>query len=183
MGDALQRTWGRFERLEAERAAVLEDLATWPAGSVEFRPADGGWTAVEVLDHVVGSGSGTFAGLRAGLERPHRIVPEDERKVEALEQALRSENRFKVPAGGIHPEQSVTLDEVTGRWAEARQQLRAVLESMREEQVELGVFEHPFAGWMTVDEVIDHCSDHLFHHQLQLERLRAAWASRPEREL
>ena len=82
---------------------MLEELATWPPGNVEFRPADDEWTAAEVLDHVARSESGMFADLRAGLETPHRIVPEDPRMVEAVARSLRSDARFKVPAGGVHP--------------------------------------------------------------------------------
>lgn len=178
MTNAKAETWRRFERLEAERAAVLEELASWPPGSVAFRPADGGWTAAEVLDHVARSESGMFAELRAGLQAPHRIVPEDPRRVEALAQSLRSDARFKVPAGGVHPDASVTLDDVQQSWARARKELCALLESLRDEQVGLGVFKHPFAGWMTMDELLDHCSDHLFHHRLQLARLRDSFAQR-----
>jgi hypothetical protein len=55
-----------------------------------------------------------------------------------------------------------------------------MLESMGPEEVQLGVFEHPYAGWMTVEEVLKHFSDHLYHHKFQLERLRASWADGAE---
>jgi hypothetical protein len=55
-----------------------------------------------------------------------------------------------------------------------------MLESMGPEEVQLGLFEHPYAGWMTVEEVLKHFSDHLYHHQFQLERLRASWADGAE---
>jgi hypothetical protein len=80
-----------------------------------------------------------------------------------------------VPAGaGIEPDAEVSFAEVVERWDAARGVLRVMVSGMSEEQARCGVFDHPFAGWMTMGEVLGHMRDHLYHHQFQLARLREA---------
>ena len=169
-----------FEQLEGERIVLFQELGEWPAGRLMFRPAEGAWSAVEVLDHVVGSEAGTIADVRAGLRNPQELSEEERPGIAALERALRSERSFKVPAGGVHPDGQRSLSEVGRRWEEVRSELRSVVEGLTLEEAARGVFCHPFAGWMTVGEVLKHFSDHLYHHQIQLARIRVSWAERME---
>ena len=168
----------RFEELQRERSELVGELGKWPAKRLSFRPAEGAWSAVEVLDHVVRVESLTIGDMREGLRRPHAVGEGERPKIAELERALRSDKKFRVPAGqgAIYPVAQTTWAEVTERWNEARKELRGMLESMGPEEVQLGVFDLPYAGWMTVEEVLKHFSDHLYHHQFQLERLRASWA-------
>ncbi len=169
-----------FEELERERAELMAELGEWPLGRLSFRPEAGAWSAVEVLDHIVLAEAGTTEDMRESLKAPRVLGDEARPMVAALERALRSEERFTVPAGaGIDPDAQTSYAEVVRRWDAARAELRLMIEGLSEEQARCGVFEHPFAGWMTMREVLKHMSDHLYHHQFQLERLRessASWA-------
>jgi uncharacterized damage-inducible protein DinB len=173
-----------FEEIERERLELVRELGEWPVERQNFRPAEGAWSAVELVDHVVRVESLTIGDMREGLRRPRVLGEGDRPKIAELERALRSEKRFRVPAGqgGIYPEAQTTWAEVTERWKESRVELRGVVERMGPDEARWGVFEHPFAGWMTVEEVLKHFSDHLYHHQFQLARLRMSWAERMEQE-
>ena len=166
-----------FESLEADRTRVLAQLAEWPAGCINFRPAPGAWSAPEVLDHIVRAETGIAAVMRRGLGNPHAFGEEDRSKVETLYQALRSDQFFQVPAGAAtaHPDPLTTLQEVASRWQQSRTALRSFLESLTSADLDHGLFCHPFAGWMTCGEVLEHFSTHLYHHEFQLARLRSAW--------
>ena len=168
-----------FYELERERAELIAELGEWPSGRLGFRPVAGAWSAVEVLDHVVRAEAGTIEDVRAGLRNPHALGDERRPGIAALDRALRSDQSFKVPAGAemILPDTQTTLAEVAGRWEAARADLRGVLEGLGPEDVRCGVFHHPFAGWMTVGDVLNHFSGHLYHHQFQLERLRISSAN------
>ncbi len=168
----------RFEELERERAELLAELGEWPAGRLNCRPEAGAWSAVEVLDHLVLAEAGTTDDMRETLKAPRVLGDEARPMVAALERALRSEKRFTVPAGaGIHPDAGTSYAEVVRRWDAARAALGAMVAGLSEEEARCGVFEHPFAGWMTMREVLGHMADHLYHHQFQLERLRVSSAS------
>jgi DinB superfamily len=167
-----------FEELERERSGLLAELGEWPVGRLSFRPAAGAWSAVEVLDHIVRAEAGTIEDVGEGLRDPHALGDEERPGIAALDKALRSDQSFKVPkdAEVILPDAQTTLAEVAGRWEDARVALRGLLEGLRPGDARCGVFHHPFAGWMTFGEVLNHFSGHLYHHQFQLERLRVSSA-------
>ena len=168
-----------FEELETQRIELLAELQQWPVEGLRFRPQAGAWSAVEVLDHVVRAEAGIIANLLGGLEQLHVLGDEERPRIAELERALRSDQRFQVPPGAaaIHPDAQATLPEVAARWEQARAELRSILGTLAPEHASCGVFCHPFAGWMTVADVLRHFSAHLYHHGYQLERLRAGFAA------
>ena len=166
-----------FRPIEAERNLVLTQLEGWSAERLRFRPTPKAWSAIEVLDHVVRAETGTIADVQAGLQNPRILGSELRPRVEELDRALRSEQFFLVPAGAeaIHPDAQTTWPQVVLRWQHARTEARSLLEGLTPAHACCGVFCHPFAGWMTVHEVLEHFSAHLCHHRFQLRRIRAAW--------
>jgi hypothetical protein len=165
-----------FQELETQRKVLLAELTAWPPNRVNFRPAPGAWSAVEVLDHIVRAETGTIADVRKGLQNPHTLGPEERPGIAALNQLLRSDQSFKVPAGAaIHPDTQTTLSDVTDRWEQTRAEVKSLLDHLTPEDSRCGVFNHPFAGWMTFSDVLDHFSAHLYHHGFQLARLRASF--------
>ena len=164
-----------FRELEIQRTELLAELAEWSSSLVSFRPAPGAWSAAEVLDHIVRAEAGTIADVRVGLRNPHILGGEDRPGIAALDRALRSDQRFQVPPGAlvICPDTQTTLPEVISRWEQARAELRSLIEALAPADAHCGVFCHPFAGWMTVADVLDHFSAHLYHHGFQLARLKA----------
>jgi len=163
-----------FQMLEAARVELLAEFAGWSPGRLQFRPCPGTWSVVEVLDHIVRAETGTIADVRIGLRNPHALGNEERPGIVALDRALRSDQSFKVPAGAaaIYPDAETLLSEVADRWEDTRSELSFLLEMLSPDDVRCGVFCHPFAGWMTVADVLDHFSAHLYHHGFQLRRLR-----------
>jgi hypothetical protein len=181
MGMGSAECAGVLEEMERERARLLGELGAWTAARLGFRPAEGGWSAVEVLDHIVLAEAGTTEDMRETLKALQVLGDEARPKVAELERALRSEQRFILPTGaGIEPDAGTDFAEVVRRWDVARGELGLMVEGLSDEEARCGVFCHPFAGWMTMGEVLGHMGDHLYHHEFQLERLRENSASLQE---
>jgi hypothetical protein len=178
MSGELDTCFRIFALLEAQRTETLAELSDWSPDRVSFRPAPGSWSAVEVLDHIVRAETGTIADVRIGLRNPHLLRAEDRPGIAALDRALRSEQTFVVPPGAkaIYPDTQTTLSQVAGRWEQTRGDLERLLHELEPSNARCGVFRHPFAGWMTLAEVLDHFSAHLYHHGFQLARLRVSSA-------
>jgi uncharacterized damage-inducible protein DinB len=168
-----------FRMLEVERGRPLGEFAAWSPLRLRFRPSPGAWSVVEVLDHIVKAEAGTIADVRMGLRNPHQLGEQERPGIAALDRALRSDQRFTVPAeaGAILPDSTIALSEVAERWDRARSELKSLLDKLPADHAQSGVFRHPFAGWMTVADVLDHFSAHLYHHGFQLARLRLSSAS------
>jgi hypothetical protein len=135
------------------------------------------WSAPEVLDHIVRSEAGTTLDVSFGLLSSHRLDSGDRPRVAVLDQLLRSDQTFQVPAGAaaILPSSQITFREVVSRWEDVRTELLSIVQGLSPAAVSGGVFLHPFAGWMTFREVLEHFSSHAYHHGLQLARLHASW--------
>ncbi len=175
MAEVLDSCFRIYTELETQRADTLADLKTWSPERVCFRSSPGAWSAVDVLDHIVKAETGTVADVRVGLRNPQHLGVESRPGIAALDRALRSEQLFQVPPGAaIHPDSETTLPEVCCRWEQTRTELKHLLQELAPGDACGGVFCHPFAGWMTVGEVLSHFSAHLFHHGFQLARLRAS---------
>jgi hypothetical protein len=178
MSPELEACHEAFAALERQRSETLARLAEWAPDRVTFRPSPDNWSAIEVLDHIVRAESGTITDVKNGLRHPHVLGPEERPGIALLDRALRSNKKFRIPAGAgtVFPDPQTTLPEVLGRWENARQALGCILEELTPEGARTGVFNHPFAGWMTFAEVLDHFDAHLYHHIYQLARLEECFA-------
>ena len=178
MSEELDTCYRVFAKLETQRIETLGELCDWSPRRASFRPAPGSWSATEVLDHIVKAETGTIDNVRVGLRNPHILGTEDRPRIAALDRALRSDQSFRVPPGAdtILPDAHITLPEVAHRWVQARVELGRLLQELAPHDTRCGVFCHPFAGWMTFAEVLNHFSAHLYHHGFQLARLRASSA-------
>jgi hypothetical protein len=162
-----------FAALENQRRETLARLAGWPPQMAGFRPSPDTWCAIEVLDHIVRAESGTITDVKDGLRHPHPLGSEERPGIALLDRALRSDKKYRVPAGAgtIFPDPQTTMPEVLMRWQQARTELQNMLAELKPDDAHSGVFQHPFAGWMTFAEVLDHFHAHLYHHIFQLVRL------------
>ena len=162
----------RIRRLEQQKGMVLATVQGWPAELLAARPADGGWTGLEVLDHLVRTESGICGVVARGLATPQRISLRDRVGFLFVERVFLSRRRVKVPASVeefILPGEGLELEEIAARWERARIALARV--ACEAEGCRGGVFRHPVSGWMNFEQVLRLFSAHLVHHEYQLERI------------
>ena len=163
----------RIRRLEEQKGAVLETVRSWPTELQVWRPADGGWNALEVLDHLVRTESGICGVVARGLGTPQRMSVRDGVGFLFVERVFLSRRRVKVPAAAeefILPGEGLALEEIAARWDQARLDLRRV--AREAEGCRGGVFRHPVSGWMNFEQVLRFFSAHIVHHEFQLVRIR-----------
>jgi len=91
------RTAEWMQRLEAQKDAILAEVGGWPAELQRWRPADGGWSALQVLDHLVRTEAGISAVARVRLAMPQRITVRDRVGFVFVEHVFRSRRRVRVP--------------------------------------------------------------------------------------
>jgi hypothetical protein len=165
--------WTR--RLVEQKAALLAEVGEWPAQLRARRPADGGWSALQVLDHLVRTEAEICGVVAKRLGDPARIGLRDKVGFAFVERVFRSRRRVKVPEPVkeiILPREELELLEIAARWDAARVELARV--ACEAEGCHGGVFRHPVGGWMTFEQVLRFFSVHMVHHGYQLERIRTA---------
>lgn len=168
-----------LNRLDLDRAAFLAAYDALAPEQRDFRPDSGGWTADEVVQHVVRVETGVLhivaAQAVAGDDR--RAVGEpNEAALAAVEAFMRSDGRTLMPAAAEAriaptdppgPEWRERLGEFAEAWREAEAQMPAGLDGV-------ALVEHPRAGGLTATGAVRFLASHLDHHTRQFARLRAA---------
>jgi hypothetical protein len=166
-----------MRRIEQQKSAVLATVEAWPAEQQALRPADAGWSALEVLDHLVRVEAGIAAEVAKGLAQPQRLGVRDRVGFVFVERVFLSRRRVKVPKAVKElalPGVALELSEIVGRWERARVDLARLAREVEEAGCRGGVFRHPVSGWMNFEQVLRFFSAHLVHHGYQLERIGAA---------
>lgn len=167
----------RFERLESTRRNVQARLEGHDRDRLNRPRADGGWSALQVLHHVVAAESGTLQYTskkmlggtslpRAGLLSRLRLL--------SLKAALASPLRFKAPAVTAEVPAEIDPDELRAEWAEVRAGWETLLEGIPEEVLDRLVFRHTLVGLMGLPDTLAFMQVHLEHHARQVERVLAS---------
>lgn len=167
----------KFERLETSRQDVLARLEGHDRARLNRPRADGGWSVLQVLHHVITAEAGTLGyiskkmrggtGLpRAGLVSRLRLL--------ALQVASASPFRFRAPGVTADVPAEIDPDELLRRWDEVRAGWKDRLDGFPDELLDRVVFRHVMVGLMGLPDTLSFLQSHLSHHERQVERLLGA---------
>lgn len=163
----------RFERLETTRASVAARLAGRDRALLNRPRADGGWSVLQVVHHVIAAEAGTLrytskkvlGGTKlpgAGFKSRMRLL--------ALKGAMVSPLRFRAPAITADVPNEADPAEILALWQETRDGWRKLLEGFPEELLDRMVFRHTLVGLMGLRDTLSFLQTHLDHHVRQVDR-------------
>jgi hypothetical protein len=166
----------RFEKLEWQKGKLLAELTQWPASRLCFRPNPEGWSALEVLDHLIKVEKGILDAVREQLAGGSPITFTNRAGAWLVISVMHSPLRVRVPdkVRFVLPQTENDLAELAANWCEIRQQLGNLLKSLPPSHLRCGLFQHPVSGWMNIGSTLAFLSAHLHHHGYQLKRLKTA---------
>lgn len=76
--------------------------------------------------------------------------------------------RFKAPTPRVIPIEAASLDSLSQRWRAAQGTLRNAVAAKGRHWHDEGLFRHPLAGWLDLDQTLGFLSDHIEHHRRQV---------------
>ncbi len=167
----------RFDRIERQRAALLAPLRPVGDTTLRFQPPTGGWSVLQVVEHLVLAEELTVEQMARITPRP---VPLRKRvrtgvMIGVIRTAFLVRARIKAPSSALEPPVTdVTLDQLMQRWAEARCRMAERLDAVTMAQLPDRVMRHPYAGWFTHAQMLDFFHYHTVHHQRQMGRIQRA---------
>jgi len=164
----------RFERLESARTRVLAHLEGREHAVLNQPRPDGGWSALQVLHHVITAEAGTLSYVskkmlagtslpRAGLVSRLRLL--------ALQLGNASPLRFRAPGVTADVPAEIDPDQLRARWDEVRAQWKQLLDGFPDELLDRMVFRHAMVGLMGLPDTLSFLRSHLGRHAQQVERL------------
>lgn len=164
-----RRLWDRIEHQRRTLLAEVDELG--PEQRV-FRPAEGSWSALEVVEHLVKVEVGIASRIKVREPRTWREAVRGRLSLELISLYFLLGRRFKVPAQAILPQGGATLTDLAARWEAAQQAMRRTLEGFGPADFARPMMRHPILGLLTPVETLTFILRHIAHHRRQIVRIR-----------
>lgn len=162
-----------LQLLEGERAHFVACYEAVPADERTVRPAHGGWSAAEVVQHVARVELGVVKMIAAGPTRP-RVSALEAAAAHLTEKKVRvvRDRTAKVQAPDrVHPTDAGDAAAVLAQLVESRTMLQAAFQTADADVLDAVTFPHPFLGPLTLRAWVELVAHHDARHAEQIAEL------------
>lgn len=169
----------RNRRYAQQVGALLADMENRSEEILNRKPADGGWSAIQTMHHLILTEELSLAYVKKKMS----FNPEFEKTGPGallrgflLWAYLSTPFKFKAPktVGDESLPASATLAETRRRWQDARDAWSDFFEQMPEAMAGLAVYKHPRAGRLGWAQMLAFFETHLNRHAKQIHRAISA---------
>lgn len=171
-----RRQGEQLAALEQLRIEALDRVADLGSAAVNRQPAAGGWSAAQVLFHVVEAERLSLAYLLKKTQKPE-LIPSSgvfsAVKSRALSLFLKLPLRVSAPARTADVPDSIEMAVLERDWDEVRSGWREFLEQFPSELSGKAIYKHPVAGRLNLEQTLRFLVDHLERHLGQIDRVLA----------
>lgn len=140
---------------------------------LQKKPGENTWSIGQVLGHLIMSEKSSILycqkKIKAGDQLPETGIRTLWRMF-LLERAFNGNRKFKAPSYVASPE-NLTLEAAEEKWKKVRQQLYEFLERYPDKYLKKAIFKHPFAGRISIIQMMDFFSIHQRHHRKQMKNI------------
>jgi hypothetical protein len=169
----------QFDLLEQKKKALFSKIASLSSQQYLASPSTGGWSVAQAANHVYLSEQLSLAYIRKKLSYPDTIPkysPTSWAAVLLLKFALWSPYKAKAPkAINMWEQQAIlSVDDLDHNWSALRKELITFIEHHQADFGRHLVYRHPYAGRLTMHQMLIFFNDHMAHHLKQIERIMRA---------
>lgn len=168
----------RLKKIDQRLQGLLDELSSYDNETLNRKPADGGWSALQVMHHLILAEEGSVKYVKKKLSFNPDLQTagfSSAWRAYLLNFYFTLPFKFKAPPGvgdGVLPEKS-DFKEVSGRWLASRKAMREYLESLPEDMFRKSIYRHPFAGRMSLEGMVKFFDGHFERHRKQIGRVVA----------
>lgn len=168
---------GRIQELDRSRRELLDEAAALPETVLRAKPTTGGWSILEIVEHLVLAERAILLDLPDPATLLHRPRGFKARCLYLLVLCILAWRiPVKVPSRRMQPAGGRTLAELRAQWDETLAWLAAYAAGLNPTRPQPAVFRHPIAGPLTLDQALRMDLLHLEIHRQQIRRLRTGGA-------
>lgn len=168
------RTIRAFDKLEKQRAELLNLYRQQNLEQLQFKPKADSWNMLQVMRHLVTAESLSLVYIKRKMNEAENIPKVGAMaKIRAflLKLALGSPIKFKAPKIAEVKEENPDFNATTDEWDNIREELKELLLSADEDIFSKTIYKHPRAGYLTLKQTIIFMEDHIDHHLKQVGRI------------
>ena len=164
----------RYKVLISNNAQMMSELHKLTPEQLLFKPNEGAWNILQVLDHVKNAELGTLIYIKkklkyGGLKKTNWSAGIRKNLMNSINN---SPVKFKMPKILPQPNAANNLDEVKEDWGKIREQWNKQLDEYPEEHLDKAIFKHPIFGRFSLLQAMDSMISHQNHHIHQINRIK-----------
>ena len=163
----------QFDTLESRRQGLMETLRATTPEQLTFHPPDGGWSLLEVAEHMLRVEEAFCQQMAKGEVVAERRTFSEWCRLRLVRFWLSVGLKARAPKR-VKPQGEWSLDEIDQRWSTLRQTLQGELEAVQPEDLGRFIARHPVAGNVTLADSMAFLCQHFDHHLRQMKRVRGA---------
>ncbi|MCB0598489.1 MAG: DinB family protein [Lewinellaceae bacterium] len=166
----------RLKKMDRRLEGLLDQLSAYDNEALNRKPADGGWSALQVMHHLLLAEEGSVKYVKKKLSFNPELEPagfSSAWRAFLLNFYFLLPLKFKAPPGvgdDVLPAQS-DFKEVSDRWLASRKALREYMEGLSPDLFQKSIYRHPFAGRMSLEGMVRFFDGHFERHRKQIERV------------
>jgi uncharacterized damage-inducible protein DinB len=166
----------QFRNLDRKKSQLMERLFTLPEEIYYKQPSPGSWSSGQAANHIYLSEQLSLAYLKKKLSYPDTVPPFHIKSWLAtwlLKITLHTPFKAKAPKAINMWEHQAVLGpvELNEKWDLLRSDLKAFVEKNYPVFHSHLAYNHPYAGRMTLYQMLIFFNDHMAHHMRQIDRI------------
>jgi uncharacterized damage-inducible protein DinB len=166
----------QFRLLEEKRKKLMQAIQSIPEEKYFAQPPSGGWSIAQTANHIFLSENLSLSYLKKKLSYPDTVPPFSITSwggVLLIKFVFLTSYKVKAPkAINMRDEQVILAQgDLDQKWATLRADL---IDFVKQQEPVMGsrlAYKHPFAGRMTMYQMLIFLNDHMAHHMRQIERI------------
>lgn len=164
----------KYKEIEAIKENYLQRISSLSAEQLNKLPANGGWSAGQVLYHVAYAESGTILVIRKNLAENKVKLNSDMMSIirnTLLVVTLKSPLKFKAPKVVSKVAETTSYPELKEYFEKNSRDFKQILEQLPEDLEGKFIFKHPIGGLFNIHQTLNFTREHYLHHERQLNAL------------
>lgn len=165
----------QFDRMEEKKRRLISIASNLSAEAYACQPDETTWSPGQIINHLYLSEKLSLAYLRKKMSYPETIPSYTLKSWwnTCLAKAiLLSPKKLKAPAGiDMWQHKALPIPELSQQWDALRNEMKNYLVDSYPDFHDKLVYNHPFAGRMTMLQMLIFFNDHIDHHTRQLHRV------------
>ncbi|MBX2817593.1 MAG: DinB family protein [Saprospiraceae bacterium] len=163
----------QLDALDDRLALFKEELGNYSEAELSTKPEENVWSPTELVCHLCASERLSFSYVKKKLSFDPKLPSNGMSagiRTWLLKQTLRAPIKITSPTAvgaSAFPENPTTASELE-TWTQLRSDIRDYLTNVEEKWLDKLVYKHPFAGRLTLGQMLVFFDEHLTRHQKQL---------------
>jgi uncharacterized damage-inducible protein DinB len=163
-----------FDQLELQRNKLFRSIESLPIKRLNHQPA-GKWSINQIVAHLITAEKMSVMYLTKkiqGIDETKDSGLLEELKMIALIISQRLPFKFKAPKVVVeNTSSSHDLKELEQEWTMVRNELKLLLERIKNDQIKRLIYKHVIAGKLNIAHALIFFREHIIHHQPQIKAL------------